>query len=234
MFDRPHTTVILAMSADGKIADKQRSPARFGSAADKAHLEAQIALADGVIFGASTLRAYGTTISITNPQLLQARKARLQTPQPVQIVVSATGNLATNLRFFRQKLPRWLLTTKQGAKFWQNLAKTSLEQAHFARIIAINTADNNSLNWLEALGELQKLGLTKLAVIGGAELVASLIAVDLIDEFWLTVCPIILGGRDAPSPVAGIGFTEERAKRLKLLEVRQLEDEVLLHYAIAR
>ena len=32
--------VILAMTADGKIADRKRSPARFGSAADKAHLDA--------------------------------------------------------------------------------------------------------------------------------------------------------------------------------------------------
>jgi riboflavin biosynthesis pyrimidine reductase len=40
---RPHTTVILAMSADGKIADVRRSPARFGSKTDIAHLEEQIA-----------------------------------------------------------------------------------------------------------------------------------------------------------------------------------------------
>ena len=38
MQHRPHTTVVMAMSADGKIADVRRSPARFGSLADKAHL----------------------------------------------------------------------------------------------------------------------------------------------------------------------------------------------------
>ena len=54
---RPHTTVVLAMSADGKIADVKRSPARFGSAADKAHLEKQVAQVDAVLFGAGTLRA---------------------------------------------------------------------------------------------------------------------------------------------------------------------------------
>jgi 5-amino-6-(5-phosphoribosylamino)uracil reductase len=47
---RPYTTVILAMSADGKIADVRRSrsgcfaasPARFGSKTDIVHLEEQI------------------------------------------------------------------------------------------------------------------------------------------------------------------------------------------------
>lgn len=81
---------------------------------------------------------------------------------------------------------------------------------------------------------LQQLGLNKLAILGGAELVASLIAVDLVDELWLTICPIILGGRDAPTPIAGIGFTQSQARNLKLLEVTQLDAEVFLHYAIAR
>jgi len=34
MQNRPHTTVVLAMSVDGKIADFRRSPARFGSLVD--------------------------------------------------------------------------------------------------------------------------------------------------------------------------------------------------------
>ena len=71
---RPKTTVILAMTADGKIADRTKTAARFGSNADKAHLESQIALADGVIFGAGTLKAYGSSLPITNPNLLEQRQ----------------------------------------------------------------------------------------------------------------------------------------------------------------
>lgn len=74
---RPQTTVILAMTADGKIADFQRNPSRFGSQADKAHLEEQISLMDGVLFGAETLRAYGTTLSITNSLLLETRRQKI-------------------------------------------------------------------------------------------------------------------------------------------------------------
>ncbi|MGL6341735.1 MAG: riboflavin deaminase, partial [Waterburya sp.] len=78
MNNRPETTAILAMTADGKISDYQRSPARFGSINDKTHLEKQVSLVDGVLFGADTLRAYGTTISISNPKLLEARVERRQ------------------------------------------------------------------------------------------------------------------------------------------------------------
>ena len=82
---RPHTTAILAMTADGKIADYQHTAARFGSIHDRTHLEQQVALVDGVLFGAATLRSYGTTMSVSNQILLQERRTRSQLPQPVQI-----------------------------------------------------------------------------------------------------------------------------------------------------
>jgi 5-amino-6-(5-phosphoribosylamino)uracil reductase len=226
--NRPKTTAIVAMTADGKIADYQSSPARFGSANDKIHLEQQISLVDGVIFGANTLRAYGTTLSVSEPQLLQGRKKRSQQPQPVQIVISASGNLDPQWRFFQQSVPRWLITTSNGAKLWQN--------QEFERILIIPDPkqDNSSIDWLETLIQLQKLGLNQIAILGGGELIASLFAVDLIDEIWLTICPIIFGGKNSPTPVGGTGFLENQAKKLNLLAVKQVEQELFLHYRVLK
>lgn len=83
--NRPYTTVVLAMSADGKIADVRRSPARFQSLTDRTHLEEQIAASDAVLLGAGTLRAYGTTLRISHPQLLLQRKQCSLPPQPGQL-----------------------------------------------------------------------------------------------------------------------------------------------------
>lgn len=222
--NRPHTTVILAMSADGKIADAKGSPARFGSPADKAHLEKQIALCDGALFGAGTLRAYGTTLSISAPQLLQLRHERGKSPQPVQIVCSRSGVFEPELRFFRQPVPRWLLTTSKGAEFWE-------KRAEFDRILVFETKDK-SIDCGAAFSHLAELGLGKLAVLGGGELVASLLKVNLIDELWLTICPLILGGNSAPTPVEGEGFLEKLAPGLELLEVERVEQEVFLRYRL--
>ncbi len=226
--NRPKTTVILAMTADGKIADRIKTPARFGSNADKAHLEAQIALVDGVIFGAGTLRAYGSSLPITNLNLLQQRQEISKPLQPVHIVVSASGNLNHQDRFFQQLIPRWLLTTETGAVAWQ-------DNQRFERVIIGKLLkDNNSFDWQKILPELKQLGIEKLGILGGGALVTSLLSLDLIDELWLTVCPIILGGQNAPTPVEGIGLLQSQAKKLRLLEIKQIDQEIFLHYKLLK
>ena len=229
--NRPYTTVILAMSADGKIADVMRSPARFSSPADRAHLEKQVALADGVLFGAGTLRAYGTTLSVSNPQLLQIRKQRGETPQPVQIVCSRSAEFDPQLRFFKQQVPRWLLTTAAGAKRWQGQNNSVV--GSFERVLVVDTLAGG-IDWNDAFQQLSQLGIGRLSLLGGGELVASLLAADFIDEFWLTVCPLILGGAAAPTPVEGEGFSSQLAQRLELLSVETIEQEVFLHYRLQR
>ena len=231
--NRPQTIVVLSMTADGKITDRLYSPARFGSQVDKLHLEKQISLVDGVIFGAGTLRSYGTTLLITNLELLQARQKRSQPSQPVHIVCSASGKLDPNLRFFRQPVPRWLLTTSTGAKLWQG-------KNEFERILILINSQNDqsteikSLKWLETLAELKQLGIDKLAILGGGQLVASLLAVDAVDELYLTVCPLILGGQNTPTPVEGQGWLQEQGLKLELIKVNQIEHEVFLHYTVIK
>lgn len=225
---RPHTTVVLAMSADGKIADRRRSPARFSSPADRTHLEKQIALVDGVLFGAGTLRAYGTTLRVSTPQLLKQREQTGKPLQPLQIVCSRSADIDPQLRFFRQPVPRWLLTTAGGALNWQK-RQAEAEVANFEQILVVETSAG-TIDWINAFQQLAQLGIKRLGILGGGELVASLVAADLIDEFWLTVCPLILGGTEAPTPVEGDGFASELARRLELLSVETIEQEVFLHY----
>lgn len=240
MQHRPHTTVVLAMSADGKIADFRRSPARFGSKADKAHLEEQIAASDAVIFGAGTLRAYGTTLTVSHPTLQQNRSQEGKPSQPLHIVISQTANLNPEIRFFQQPVRRWLLTTRAGALAWQNSLPKNTTSGEispqtiappFEEILVFETSAGK-VDLAAALKHLSNLDITRLKILGGGELVAAMLELDLIDEFWLTICPLILGGATAPTPVGGQGFLTKFAQRLELLEVQKVEQEVFLHYRL--
>jgi 5-amino-6-(5-phosphoribosylamino)uracil reductase len=218
----PTATVVLAMSADGKIADVSRAPARFGSAIDKAHLEQQIAQVDAVLFGAGTLRAYGTTLKVSQSDLLAHRQHLGKPPQPVQIVCSRSVNFDPTCRFFSQPVPRWLLTTQTGKRLWG-------KQAGFEKVLAMGDPE---VDWLDAFAQLFDLGLHRLAILGGGDLIGALFAANLINELHLTLCPLILGGTQSPTPVAGAGFLATIAPQLELLNVQSINQEVFLHYKV--
>lgn len=220
----PHTTLVLAMSLDGKIADVQRGAARFSSPADLAHLEERVAAADGVLFGGGTLRAYGTTLSVRNPELLAQRRQRGQPEQPVQIVWSPSGNLAPDLRFFRQPVPRGLVTTTAGASGW------GIDQ--FQHIWTIPEDKTQPWDWKWVLARFKQAEINALALLGGGGLAADLLRCHCVHEIFITVCPLILGGATAPTPVEGAGFLADLAPQLTLLSNRTVGDEVFLHYRV--
>ena len=242
MTQLPQTSVILAMSADGKISDMQRSPARFGSAADLSHLEAQVALADAVLFGAGTLRAYGTTMSVRSPKLKQQRQRRNQSPQPVQMVCSPSGRLDPKARFFQQPVPRWLLTTAEGARTWSTIG-TGLQSAFEkvwvlpggVEVAASGIAQPARVyfGWYEIWRSLAEQGFKRLAVLGGGQLTAALLEAGLVQEVCLTVCPLILGGASAPTPVDGNGFLAVAAPQLKLMSTQRVGNELFLRYRVS-
>lgn len=221
---KPQIIVILAMSADGKIADYDFNPARFSSRTDLVHLQRQISAVDAVLFGAGTLRVYGTTMTVSLPELLQERHEWGKSGQPIQIVCSPSGVFNREMRFFSQPVPRWLITTDSGAKLWEN-------SSCFDHIITTEVGEHG-INWVNILTDLLLLGINKLAVIGGGQLVASFMEQNLIDELCLTICPIILGGKNAPTPVEGRGFLGEFAPKLQLLSIKNVGEEVFLHYRV--
>jgi len=177
-------------------------------------LEEALAWADGVLVGAATLRAHGTTCLIRQPQLLAQRQAEGRPPQPTAVVVSRHGQLDPALPFFSQPLQRWLLAP--------------------AEVVA--AADHGFADrlplvcWPQALTQLAQAGLRRLVLLGGAQLASQLLAAELVQELQLTLVPQLLGGAQlwwpatAPWPPAG-------AHGWELLEHRPLGDsELLLRY----
>jgi 5-amino-6-(5-phosphoribosylamino)uracil reductase len=224
--NRPKTIVVLAMSADGKIGDADRNGVNFGSKADFAHLETQVALADAVLFGAGTLRAGGSAMRVQSPKLIARRIEQGKPAQPIQIVCSRSGKIDRGLKFFEQPIPRWLLTTPVGATNW-------LQASQFDQVLAYQESENE-LDWGHFFEHCHQAKMETLVVLGGGEVVAALLEANYLDELWLTVCPVLIGGRGAPSPVDGNGMNQDLAPRLSLESCQQVGHELFLHYKILR
>ncbi|MCP9932228.1 RibD family protein [Cyanobium sp. AMD-g] len=202
---RPELRLVLAVSLDGRLAPAEGGAAQLGGSGDRQVLEEALAWADAALVGAETLRRHGSTCLIHRPSLLEARRRQGRSPQPIAIAVSRSGRLPAALPFFRQPLVRWLLQPSSEPP--------AAPVAGFARHLPLD-------GWPLALAALAALGQRRIAVLGGAQLAASLAAEDLLDELQLTVCPRLLGGsygwlpaeaRVAPQARAGWRLVEHRA-----------------------
>ncbi|MEI6828558.1 MAG: dihydrofolate reductase family protein [Synechococcaceae cyanobacterium ELA445] len=167
--------LVLAISLDGRLAPPEGGAAQLGGAGDRAVLEEALAWADGALIGATTLRLHGSTCLIRRPKLLAQRRQDGRDDQPVALVVSRGGGFDPGLAFFRQPPRRWLLAPEGTSAFG------------FERSLPLAP-------WPGLLERLAGLGLHRLVLLGGAQLAASLLAEDLVDELQLTLCPRLLGG----------------------------------------
>ncbi|HPU85181.1 MAG TPA: RibD family protein [Candidatus Latescibacteria bacterium] len=193
--DWPHVRLMMAMTLDGKIATSRREAARFGGPEDTRRLETQVAWADVLLFGAATLRAYGTTYRVKREALLNLRQRRRQPPQPVTAVVTSSLDIPLDMPFFtRQDVPRIIVTTESE----QNRAATRFHG--LAEVIARGAF---AVDWNAVLAEFKTRGLKRVLLLGGGHLNAELFSLGCVDEVCLTISPYVYGGVDAPTIADG-------------------------------
>ena len=205
----PELRLVLAVSLDGRLAPPSGGAAQIGGRGDRRVLEEALAWADAVLVGANTLRLHGTTCLIRQPDLLEQRRSQGRPAQPTAVVVSRSGRLDPQLRFFSQPLRRWLLGPELAE------APDGFEAALPLR------------SWAAALAALAARGQQRLVLLGGAELAGALLREQRVDELQLTLCPQLLGGPHSWLP-PGVAL---EPSQWRLLEQRRLEgEELLLRY----
>jgi 5-amino-6-(5-phosphoribosylamino)uracil reductase len=227
--DRPFVTLNVAESADGKIAPIDRGKINFGSAEDRAQMEALRALADAVLIGGGTLRAEDPPLVIRDPAVRDRRASAKGSPHPRNIAVCSIlpANLA-EMNFFRSpETDKLVFTTERTPADLREVA------AQYAQIEVVPVDASGRVDLAAVLGKLASLGVHHLLLEGGGELNFSMLQCGLIDEVYLTLCPFIFGGRSAPTSFDGAGFTREHIRKLALKSHRiSTHGEVFLHYEV--
>jgi 5-amino-6-(5-phosphoribosylamino)uracil reductase len=217
---RPFVTLNVAESVDGKLAPIDRGKVNFGSAEDRAQMDALRTLADGVLIGAGTLRAEDPPLLIRDPVARDRRTAAGRSPHPLNITVCTVlpENLGEMLFFRSPDAERLVFTTELTPPEVREAAK------QFARIEVVPVDATRRVDLAEVLRVLPSLGVSHLLLEGGGELNFSMLEAGLIDEIYLTVCPFIFGGRAAPTSFDGAGFTREHVRKLALKSHRLSAD----------
>lgn len=204
---RPWLLVNMVASLDGAIAVDGRSDP-LGGPADKAVFFALRAVADVVLAGAGTVRAehYGPVRPSESQRA--ARRARGQDEVPPVAVVTRSLQLDPAARLFTSGAgPRPIVITCDAAPADRRRA---LEE-----VAEVVVAGHDDVDLPAALAELGGMGHSVVTCEGGPRLNGDLVAADVIDEWDLTVSPLLVGGqggRSAVGPAPGDprGFALDR------------------------
>lgn len=225
---RPFVFLNLAVSADGKIASADRSITTFGSAHDLAHLYELRATADAILCGARTVEETGATLG-NGPDpdgTIRRRRLRRGLPAfPVRVVVSGSGSMTRSAPLWSAQLgPLIVLTGSRTSRSARDAFRTLGAE--------VWCSPRTEINFTDALARLHReRGIRRLLCEGGGQLNAALLEADLVDELHLTHCPLILGGRTAPSPFDGTGFAQlAQATGWKQIQTRRIGDECFAVY----
>ena len=216
----PWVRLVLAISIDGRLALPHGGKTYLGGEGDRLLLEESLAWSDGALIGGGTLRAHCNTCLIHKPQLLKKRQTEGRSDQPISLVVSSQKDFCSSWPFFNQPIKRWLISPNEiSTQFSAN--------SFFERQFLLKNT------WSETLSELAVAGLSRLVLLGGANLVGSFLQADQIDELQLTFTPKIIGGKYnwIPNNIEDLPASFQAGNAWLLKENKPLSDnELMLRY----
>ena len=217
----------MAMSADGKIAPSHRRFVEFGSRRDHANLLALRATADAVMCGARTVDSAPVTLDAGGAAYERRRLRAGLARQNLRIIVSGSGSVDLRAAIFQHQVsPIIVMASGQAPK--SRLAK--LERL----ANCVKVCGEKSVSLGQALGWLRReWAVKRLLCEGGGELNFELLRLGLVDELHLTLCPRVIGGRDAPTIADGEGFASlAKTANLKMTRQRRIGDELFTTWCV--
>ena len=215
----------MAITADGKIASADRRLTHFGSARDGRHLYELRSTADAILCGARTVEQSHSTLGNGGERYTRIRLRSGRREYPVRVVLSGSGSISPAAAVWSRPYGPIVVATTSRA------SRARLRWLH-ARASVVYRADGKELDWRAFLSWLwAEYGVERVLSEGGGELNDALFRAGVVDELNLTWCPLLLGGRNAPTVADGVGFPSlAAAARLKLVRCRREGDEFFFTY----
>jgi len=210
---RPYVILKMAMSLDGKIATARGDSKWISGPAARNVVHQLRAESDAIVIGANTARH-------DNPLLTSHGAGR----NPLRVVVSQSLDLPTNLKLMKDRSAQTCIMTSDKSAY----EKSSVFQK--TRVFIVRTAlKKGRLDLKDGLKQLSKINVSQILLEGGGETAWAFISQGLVDEVLLFVAPKLIGGRLAPSPISGDGFSAlSEAVPIESVETIRLGDDLMI------
>lgn len=221
--ERPIVVANFAMTVDGKISTRNFSPSLFTSPADKARLQEIRAAADGILVGRGTVAADSMSLGLSRKDLQAQRIAAGKSPAPVRAIISNSGRLD----------PRWKVfaNTQSPLVVFSTTQMKIAARTKVAGLCDLRLFEKPQVPLLAALRVLrEEYGVRRLVCEGGAQLFRSLVEADFVDEVYVTLAPLVFGGKRAPTLTGLPGPFLKAPSAFRIVKMEQIGDECFLHF----
>ncbi len=212
---RPHVTLKLAVSADGKAGLAGRRPAEITAEAARERVHLMRAMHDAVITGIGTV--------LSDDPRLTCRLPGMEPRSPVRVVLDSALRQppASRLASSAARTLDWTFAGKQAS---QERERTLTDLG--VEVLRVPAA-NGRLDLAAVLRGLAARGITRVMVEAGPILSAAFVTADLVDEAAVFRSPEALGP-DALDALEGLPLTAlTQAPALKLLSSERIGPDTL-------
>ena len=187
---RPLVTLKLAQSLDGKIATNKGDSKWISSVKSRKLVQGLRKTHDAILIGINTLLKDDPILTIRNSKR-----------QPLKIIVDTELKIPITAKIFTKLSPgRTIIATTQDS------SKNKENALRHKGVDVVRVGSSSRRVDLKALmKQLLLKGVGSVLVEGGGEIAASLLERGLVDNLYLFIAPIVIGGRNAPSSIGGNG-----------------------------
>jgi 2,5-diamino-6-(ribosylamino)-4(3H)-pyrimidinone 5'-phosphate reductase len=206
------------MSADGKIALPTRKQLRISSEEDIERMYNLRNECDAVLVGVNTILS-------DNPKLTVKEKYVKRPRQPIRIILDVNCKTPENALAVDQSAKTMIIVGKKcNKKFGSNV-----------EMIQCQTDENGFIVLKKMLEMLCGRGIKKLMVEGGSTVIWSFLKQKLVDDLYVYVGPMIIGGKNTPTLADGDGIKGVGdLLSLEIIDVTTMGSGILIHYRMKK
>jgi len=189
---RPFVTVKVAMTLDGRIATRTGHSRWITGSAAREDVHRMRDSHDAVLVGTGTLLADDPSLTTRLPEGGR---------QSLRVVLDRQLRVPEQAKVFQgtDHAPTLLVTdTARVGRAMERVGRLGVD------VLGL-TVLGGGLDLRALMEALAARDVTTVLCEGGGELVASLLDARLVDRFVAFIAPRVVGGRDAPGPVGGVG-----------------------------
>ena len=214
--NRPYVTINCAMSADGKIASPSGKQIRISCDEDIKRMYLMRNDNDAVLVGVGTILSDDPKLTVKEIYVSEVKN-------PIRVVLDTHCKTPESALVINKDAKTLIVTGKKcDKKFSENV-----------EIIQCETDKDGLIKLEKLLGILLDRGIKTLMVEGGSKIIWNFLKNRLVDEMFVYIGPMIIGGKNTPTLASGEGIEKELIP-LEIVDVQSIGPGILVHYKMIK